>query len=183
MGGSDIWSLSLGNIKIIKIVDLMTYKMYRSLGFGTFILNVLIQRVFRINGKLPFMVHYTSRVNSAKGITIIEDSSKSIYNSFAVSLGCYIQAKNGVTISSSAIFAPGVKIISANHNINDYKEHVSDKPITIGRNVWIGTNCVILPGVTIGDGSIIGAGSVVTKDMPANHICTGIPCRPQRLVK
>ncbi len=56
------------------------------------------------------------------------------------------------------------------------------KPITIGNNVWIGGNVVILPGVTIGDNSIIGAGSVVTKDIPSNVIAVGNPCTVKRKI-
>ena len=50
------------------------------------------------------------------------------------------------------------------------------KPVSIGSNVWIGGNCVVLPGVSIGDNSIIGAGSVVTKDIPSNVVAVGNPC-------
>ena len=53
-------------------------------------------------------------------------------------------------------------------------------PVHIGENVWIGANAVVLPGVTIGDNSVIGAGSVVTKDIPANVIAVGNPCRVLR---
>lgn len=51
------------------------------------------------------------------------------------------------------------------------------RPVSIGRNVFIGTRCVILKGVTIGDNAVIGAGSVVTRDIPANTIAAGNPCR------
>ena len=51
------------------------------------------------------------------------------------------------------------------------------KPITIGDNVWIGGNVVVLPGVTIGNNSVIGAGSIVTKDIPANVLAFGNPCK------
>lgn len=54
------------------------------------------------------------------------------------------------------------------------------KPITIGNNVWIATNVTLLPGVSIGDGAIIGAGSVVAKDIPANTIAIGNPCKVLR---
>ncbi len=47
------------------------------------------------------------------------------------------------------------------------------KPITVGNNVWIGGNVVVLPGVTIGDNSVIGAGSVITKEIPANSLAVG----------
>ncbi|WP_344910033.1 DapH/DapD/GlmU-related protein [Amphibacillus indicireducens] len=53
-------------------------------------------------------------------------------------------------------------------------------PIRIRNNVWIGANSVVLPGVTIGDNTVIGAGSVVTKDIPANVVAVGSPCRVMR---
>ena len=51
------------------------------------------------------------------------------------------------------------------------------KPVTIGKNVWIGGNCTILPGVAIRDNAVIGAGSVVTKDIPNDSIAIGNPAR------
>lgn len=53
-------------------------------------------------------------------------------------------------------------------------------PITIGNNVWLASNVIVLPGVTIGDGAVIGAGSIVTKSIPANTFAAGNPCRPLR---
>jgi acetyltransferase-like isoleucine patch superfamily enzyme len=52
-----------------------------------------------------------------------------------------------------------------------------DEPVTIGRNVWVGMNSIILKGVAIGDNSIIGAGSVVTKSVPENVLAAGNPAR------
>ena len=57
---------------------------------------------------------------------------------------------------------------------------MDDARIHIGNNVWIAANAVVLGGVTIGDGAVIGAGSVVTRDIPANHLAVGVPCRPLR---
>jgi acetyltransferase-like isoleucine patch superfamily enzyme len=51
------------------------------------------------------------------------------------------------------------------------------KPIKVGNNVYLGINCLILPGVTIGDNVIVGAGSVVTRDIPANSVAAGVPAR------
>ena len=53
-------------------------------------------------------------------------------------------------------------------------------PVHKGKNVWLGAGVIVLPGVTIGDNSVIGAGSVVTKDIPANVIAVGNPCRVLR---
>ncbi len=55
-------------------------------------------------------------------------------------------------------------------------------PIRVGNNVWFGGNVVVLPGVTIGDNTVIGAGSVVTKDIPANVIAAGNPCKIIRYI-
>jgi acetyltransferase-like isoleucine patch superfamily enzyme len=57
------------------------------------------------------------------------------------------------------------------------------KPISIGRNVWIGFDCVVLPGVTIGDGSIVGARSVVTEDVPPFTTVAGNPARVIRKIE
>ena len=62
------------------------------------------------------------------------------------------------------------------------KEIEFGKAVTIGINVWIGGNCTILPGVTIGDNSVIGAGSVVTKDVPANVLAYGNPCQLKKKI-
>lgn len=56
------------------------------------------------------------------------------------------------------------------------------RPINIGDNVWIASNVVVLPGVTIGDNAVIGAGSVVTADIPSDTLAFGTPCRPVRRI-
>lgn len=58
-----------------------------------------------------------------------------------------------------------------------------DRPVLIEDYVWIGLNCVILKGVTIGRGSLVGAGSVVTRDIPANAVACGSPCKVVRIVE
>lgn len=73
-------------------------------------------------------------------------------------------------------------MVGANTIIGDRDDHPDrlhtiPKPVYIGNNVFIGMNCTIMKGVTIGNGSIIGAGSIVTKDIPANVVAVGIPCK------
>src|SRR5574344_645095 len=80
----------------------------------------------------------------------------------------------------NAQIAPNVSIYTAGHPIHPDSRNTGYEygiPITIGDNVWIGGNAVILPGVTIGNNVIIGAGSVVGKDIPDNMIAAGNPCR------
>lgn len=69
------------------------------------------------------------------------------------------------------------------HNTNEWEKYeswISHSPITIEDDVWLGANCVILKGVTIGARSVIGANSVVTKDIPADCIAAGNPCKVLR---
>lgn len=98
-----------------------------------------------------------------------------------------------VTIGDNVMLAPNVMITTVTHPKNAQQRIVQVMensfepkkrgnielvaPITIGNNVWIAAGSVICPGVTIGDNSIIGANSVVTKDIPANVLACGAPCK------
>jgi acetyltransferase-like isoleucine patch superfamily enzyme len=78
-----------------------------------------------------------------------------------------------------------VNLYTAGHPVH-YETRIQEYeyafPITIGDNVWIGGNVVINPGVTIGNNSVIGTGSIVTKDIPANVIAVGNPCKVLRAI-
>lgn len=93
---------------------------------------------------------------------------------------CVILDVMKVTIGDHTLFGPAVQIYTATHPVH-WKERASGlefaKPITIGSHVWIGGGAIVCPGVTIGDRTIIGAGSVVTKDIPADVIAGGNPCK------
>ncbi len=97
----------------------------------------------------------------------------------AVSSSCYFQANNGIRLGPRCLFAPGVKLISSNHDIGSAeRKSMVTSEIIIGSDVWIGANAIILPGVCIADGVVIGAGSVVTKSisMPGS-VVAGNPAR------
>lgn len=89
----------------------------------------------------------------------------------------YIQAINGIVIDSSVLIGPDVKIISANHNSKNFNKWDESNPIVINKNVWIGANSVILPGVNLGLNCIVGAGSIVTKSFGDNSLIAGNPAK------
>lgn len=104
---------------------------------------------------------------------------KNVYANFNLTL----VDDNDIYIGDNCMFAPNVVIATAGHPIEpslrlDGAQY--NIPVHIGNNVWIGANAVILPGVHIGDNTVIGAGSIVTKDIPANVVAYGNPCRVVR---
>ena len=88
-----------------------------------------------------------------------------------------------IYVGDDTMFGPNVTVATAGHPILPaLREQVYqyNMPVFIGRNCWIGAGEILLPGVHIGDGTVIGAGSVVTKDIPANVVAVGNPCRVLR---
>lgn len=92
--------------------------------------------------------------------------------------GCKFQDQGGITIDDGALLGHNVVLVTLNHCMNpEQRANLEPAPIHIGKNVWIGANAMVLPGVTIGDGAVIAAGAIVTKDVPANTIVGGIPAK------
>lgn len=90
-----------------------------------------------------------------------------------------------VTIGDNVLLAPNVSLYTAGHPIHPDSRNSGYEygiPITIGDNVWIGGNVVVLPGVTNGSNSVIGAGSVVSRDVPEWVVAAGNPCRVIRAI-
>ena len=97
---------------------------------------------------------------------------------------CKFQDQGGITIGNGVLIGHGVTLATLNHEENPNKrQNIYPKPITIGDNVWIGSNATILSGVKIGDGAIIGANAVVTKDVAKNTIVAGIPAKVIREIR
>lgn len=107
----------------------------------------------------------------------------SVGDNFYANHGLIILDAAKVEIGDNVFIAPNCNIYTAYHPINTEERNEGleyAKSVKIGNNVWIGGNVTILPGVTIGDNSTIGAGSVVTKDIPANVVAYGNPCRVKK---
>ena len=131
----------------------------------------LVQKLFAHAGKdayveAPFYCDYGYNI--------------SVGDYFFSNYDCVFLDCGKITIGDHVMLGPKVSIYTANHPIDptvrNYN-HDMGIPVTIGSNVWIGGNTVVCPGVTIGDNTVIGAGSVVTKDIPANVVAAGNPCR------
>ncbi|MBW4617347.1 MAG: sugar O-acetyltransferase [Desmonostoc vinosum HA7617-LM4] len=110
------------------------------------------------------------------------DYGSNIYagNGLFMNYGCVILDCNTVHIGDNVLCAPYVQIYTAYHPVEPEIRLTGRElaaPIMIGNNVWIGGGAIICPGVTIGDCTTIGAGSVVVKDIPANVVAAGNPCR------
>ena len=101
-----------------------------------------------------------------------------------LNFNCIVLDVVPVRIGDGTQIGPGVQILAADHPRDPalrQKMLESGRPVTIGRNVWIGGGAIILPGITIGDHAIIGAGSVVTRDVPSGVTVAGNPARPLHL--
>ncbi|MBR3654785.1 MAG: sugar O-acetyltransferase [Elusimicrobia bacterium] len=91
---------------------------------------------------------------------------------------CRFQDQGGIEIGDGSLIGHNTTIATLNHDFNpDKRANLHPSPVKIGKNVWIGSDCTILPGVEIGNGAVIGAGSVVTKNVPANSVVVGSPAR------
>lgn len=108
-------------------------------------------------------VHFGNNVYANFGLTMVDDTH--------------------IYVGDCTMFGPNVVVATAGHPINPElraKAYQYNMPVRIGKNCWIGAGALIMPGVTIGDNTVIGAGSVVTKDIPANVVAVGNPCKVLR---
>ena len=106
-----------------------------------------------------------------------------IGENFFMNMNCVILDGAKVCFGDNVFIAPNCGFYTAGHPLDVERRNKGleyARPITIGNNVWIGGHVCVLPGVTIGDNTVIGAGSVVTKDIPADVLACGNPCRVVR---
>lgn len=144
------------------------------------LVNVLFQRMLRLDAGCRYSKHFTSRVLHPHGL-VIENECAKVRTSFAVSGGCYINCADGLWIGEGTIWGPNVAIISQTHDIDDFDQAPPTGGIRIGRHCWIGLGAVILPGVTLGDRTIVGANAVVRKSFPEGHVVVaGVPAAAVR---
>jgi acetyltransferase-like isoleucine patch superfamily enzyme len=153
--------------------------------------------IIQNNCKISFSCYFSlGFLNGNKGTIIIRDHcelSKGVVlkayggsikigtNTFIGEYVC-LYGHGGIEIGENTLIAMQTCIVSSNHTIPDKKTLIRSKgdillPVKIGNDVWIGAGVKILGGVNIGDGCVVGAGAVVTKDLPAYTIATGVPAK------
>jgi maltose O-acetyltransferase len=104
----------------------------------------------------------------------------SVGDNFFANFNCVFLDCNYINIGNNVFMGPGVQVYAASHPVMAAERIKGPElayPVIIGDNVWIGGGSIICPGVTIGENTTIGAGSVVVKDIPANVVAAGNPCK------
>lgn len=152
---------------------------------------------FELNSTSPAMrekrAEIFKRIVGKSGENVLVESPFWCDYGYNIEIGENFYANHGLVILDPAkvkfgdnvFIAPNCGFYTAGHPLVKDERNLGLEyalPITVGSDVWIGGNVVVLPGVTIGDGAVIGAGSVVTKDVGANMLAYGNPCREIRKI-
>ena len=111
----------------------------------------------------PFICDFGNRVKFGKGVFI---------NHSAI-----FSASGGIEFEDGVMLAPGVRIATINHDMNDRHTKYTYGKVLIKKNAWIGMGATICPGVTVGEYAVVAAGAVVTKDVPDYAVVGGVPAK------
>lgn len=148
---------------------------------GLYFVNFIFQKILRVTSSRVFLVHFTNIISADKGFVLVGQGDFA-ERCLRINGGIMIQASNGVQLDRSTLLGPGVKIISGNHDLDNFSApSVPFVPIHIAENCWIGANAVILPGVNLKARTIVGAGSVVTKSFEEGNVI--IAGNPAKIIK
>jgi maltose O-acetyltransferase len=104
----------------------------------------------------------------------------------AIDVDCIFDIGDRITMGDRVTIGHQVMILTSSHELGP-REHragpLTLSPVTIESGAWVGPRCVVLPGVTIGEGAVVAPGSVVNKDVPANTRVAGIPAKPSETLE
>lgn len=153
---------------------LLTNRYNASFGQDPVQREAILRELFQQVGK---GVHFEPNLRCEFGFNVI------IGDRFYANFDCVLLDGGEITFGDDVLLGPRVGIYTSNHAL-DFHERAAGgcyaKPVRVGNLVWIGGGVQIMQGVTIGDNAVIGAGSVVTRDIPANTLAAGVPCRVLR---
>jgi acetyltransferase-like isoleucine patch superfamily enzyme len=110
-------------------------------------------------------------------ISVVEGATLSIGDDLYMNAGTSIEVWHDVRIGSNCLFGPFASVIDDDRHEVEPGAILHKGPTILGNNVWLGRSAAVMPGVTVGDGSVIGANSVVTRDIPPNSFAAGAPAR------
>ncbi|WP_300717329.1 DapH/DapD/GlmU-related protein [uncultured Desulfovibrio sp.] len=97
---------------------------------------------------------------------------------------CCFQDQGGISIGDGTLIGHRVTLATINHGLQPEQRHIHHiAPIVIGKDVWIGSGAIILPGVHVGDGAVVAAGAVVREDVPSRTVVAGVPARIVRTLE
>jgi len=103
-----------------------------------------------------------------------------IGESCKIGVECFFDLSAKIVLDDFVTLGPQIMIITGSHKIGSSSNRLGENiraDVEIGKGVWIGTRCTILPGVKIGDGAVIAAGALVNKDVPSNSLAGGVPAK------
>lgn len=126
----------------------------------------------KIGGEIYTSIH--------RGCKFFHIGNISIGKNTVINFGCYLDNRRGITIGDNVGIAHNTKIYTLGHDLDDPQFKTKGAPVTINDNVFVFSNVLVMPGVTIGEGAVVLAGSVVTKDVEPWTIVGGNPARKIR---
>lgn len=131
----------------------------------------------------PLFAHCGENVNVERGASF---AGRTVYIGSNSGIGINASIGCGTRIGSNVMMGPEVLIYTQNHCISRVdvpmiqQGYTPNSPVTIGDDVWIGARVIILPGVSIGSGSVLGAGTIIARDVPPRAVVVGNPARVVR---
>lgn len=130
------------------------------------------RHILRLAQPLPFPAALSVTVTNWRNLEFDPED----INNFQ-SPGCYFQCSHArIKLGKGVFIGPNTGLITANHDLEDLDHHLAGSDIEVGAKSWLGMNCVIMPGVHLGEGTVVAAGSVVTKSFPeGNCMIAGSP--------
>jgi acetyltransferase-like isoleucine patch superfamily enzyme len=144
------------------------------------------EAAIRIGEEVLIGPYVSLSAGMAPGQELISDEIVTIGDRSLIGRNSSIVGHLSITIGPDVYFGPNVYVTDQNHGVDDPllpigRQAQPEAPVVIGAGSWLGTNSVVLPGVTIGRHVAVGAGSVVTSDLPDRAVAAGAPARVIRI--
>ncbi len=128
---------------------------------------------------LKRIYHFLLKYKRKKYLDALVQNGLQVGENVVIMDGCFFDPSHCflITIGDNSVLAPGVRLITHDASMKRIIGYAKIGKVTIEKNCFIGDSVIVLPGVTIGQGSVIGAGAVVTRDIPSKSVAAGDPCR------